>query len=172
MNKLKAKSKLCSMILGGCITLCVIPTVFVEARNAFVISDISDQEIINYCEEIGQIYNICPELLEAIIEIESSNNPNAIGDCGEIGLMQIYPKYHQDRMIRLGVDSLQDPYSNILVGADYLLELFNEYQDLPIVLMVYNGSSDAIERGKTYNLTEYAKRVIARSHELERLHNK
>ena len=125
-----------------------------------------------YCEEIGAKYNICPELLEAIIEQESSGNPNAVGVYGDIGLMQVIPKWHRDRMQRLGVTDLYDPYSNILVGTDYLMELAEEYEDLATVLMIYNGSSNAVSRCEAGNYTEYAKSIMERSAELERLHGK
>ena len=58
----------------------------------------------------------------AIVEAESSGKADARnGGC--IGLMQVYEKYHKDRMKRLGVTDLYDPYSNILVGTDILMEL-------------------------------------------------
>lgn len=125
-----------------------------------------------HCKQIGQEYNICPELLMAIIEQESGGNPDAVGAAGEIGLMQIYPKYHSDRMEELGVYSLYAPKSNILVGADYLAELFEEYGDLGTVLMVYNGVSDAEELGAKGEYTEYAEKIMERSEQLERLHKK
>lgn len=177
MKNQKVKRLIGIMMLGGWVSLCIIPSMFVKAQNTTAVvaetETILDSETIRgYCEEIGEKYNICPELLEAIIETESGGNPNAVGGLGEVGLMQIYPKFHQDRMDKLGVYSLYRPYSNILVGADYLAELFKEYGDLSTCLMVYNGSSDAIERGENYNLTEYADTIIKRSAELERLHNK
>ncbi len=47
---------------------------------------------IDYCEEIGGRYNICPELIQAIVEKESNYNPNAHGSSDDTGLMQIIPK--------------------------------------------------------------------------------
>ena len=61
------------------------------------------QEYIQYCVQAGQTYGVCPELLESVIEAESGGNPDAVGQAGEIGLMQIYPEYHLDRAWRLGV---------------------------------------------------------------------
>lgn len=117
------------------------------------------------------MYDVCPELIFAIIEKESSGNPNAEnGGC--YGLMQISERWHRDRMERLGVTDLYDPYGNILVGVDYLMELAEKYEDLDMVLMVYNGSSDAQERWESGNPTEYATSIMNRSMELERLHGK
>lgn len=145
--------------------------VAVEA-NAYGADTELPQEYIQYCEEIGQAYHICPELLEAVIETESNGDPDAVGELGEIGLMQIYPKYHMDRAERLGVRYLFDPKGNILVGADYLAEMFEEYRDTGTVLMVYNGTEDAAERGRRSDYTGYAEKVMKRAEQLERLHKK
>lgn len=131
-----------------------------------------DEEYHEYCVEIGEMYCVCPELLMAIIEAESSGQADAKnGNCK--GLMQVSEKWHKDRMERLGVSDLYDPYGNILVGTDYLLELFKKYQDVGVVLMVYNGDSraDDFAEGKC-ELSKYAQKILERSEYLERLHGK
>lgn len=130
------------------------------------------KEYIYYCEEAGRAYNICPELLQAVIEAESGGDPDAVGEAGEIGLMQVYPAYHQGRALHLSVYNLFDPEGNVLVGADYLAELFSEYGDVGTVLMAYNGTENAAERGSRGEYTEYAEKVMKRAAELERLHEK
>ena len=132
------------------------------------------EEYQGYVYEIAEVYNLCPELIMAIIETESSGRADAVSNAGCIGLMQIYPKYHQDRMERLGVTDLTDAYSNILVGCDYIAEMAYKYHDLNVVLAGYNEGeySDAIERAKQGEWTGYAKRVSRRSEELERIHGK
>lgn len=128
-------------------------------------------EYVAYCEEIGSYYGICPELLEAIMESESSGRRTAQnGSCK--GLMQVNVKYHQERMNKLGVTDVFDARGNIMTAADYLAELFAEYGDIGTVLMVYNGSRDAISRGAEADYTEYAKKIIGRSEQLERVHQK
>ncbi len=129
-------------------------------------------EYVQYCEEIGQAYNICPELLMAVIERESNGNADVVGKYGEIGLMQIYPKYHLNRAESLGVYNLFDAEGNILVGADYLAELFAEYNDTGMVLMRYNGVLNAEELGEQGKYTAYAEQVMDRAEQLERLHKK
>ena len=134
----------------------------------------SDIEV--YTVEIGEKYNICPELIQAIIERESSYDPYAKnGNC--IGLMQVSEKWHTDRMEELGVTDLYDPYSNILVGTDYLAELFNEAiesgrgDDLYYVLMRYNLKISTANRlWEAGDYTDYAIGVAERSAELEREH--
>ena len=126
---------------------------------------------IDYIEIICQDKHICPEMVESIIEAESSWNPKAQnGDC--IGLMQVSESWHKDRMARLGVTDLTDPYDNILAGVDYLSELFEQYEDVGAVLMKWNGDSKLSEYLETGELSEYAEKVLERSAELERLHGK
>lgn len=86
--------------------------------------------------------------------------------------MQINEPYHTDRMKRLGVTNLFDPYGNILVGVDYMAELVAEYDDLYTMLMIYNGTRNAVERGENGDWTDYAEYIANRSMELERLHGK
>lgn len=124
------------------------------------------------CYIIGDEYNVCPELLMAIIEKESSGKKFAVnGDC--VGLMQISTKWHKERMERLGVTDLCDEYSNVLVGTDYLMELVEEYEDIGIVLMAYNGDS-RVEKAMNgeCDISYYAKWILKRSEELERAHGK
>lgn len=125
-----------------------------------------------YIEEVCERRSICPELVEAIIERESSWIPDAQNrDC--IGLMQVSERWHRDRMERLGARDLKDPYDNILVGVDYLAELFEKYEDVGMVLMVYNGDSAADHYWETgQGLSRYATGILERSAELEREHGK
>ena len=96
---------------------------------------------------------ITPEIVMAVIEVESKGNPQAIGDGGDsLGLMQIQPKWHRARMERLGVDDLLDPEQNIKVGVDILEELLEKYQDIDAALTAYNVGHDDGSR-------DYANRV-------------
>lgn len=124
------------------------------------------------CERVGTEYHICPELLEAMIEQESEGNPKAVSPGGDTGLLQVNPKWHKDRMDKLGVNDLTDPYGNVRVAADYIAELFEQYDDLPMVLMVYNGSIDAEQRWTSGEYTDYANQIMERAAELEREHGK
>lgn len=86
------------------------------------------------CEEAGITY----ELALAVIRQETEFR-NVIGDNGDsIGYMQIQPRWHKDRMERLGVTDLTDPYSNFRVGCDFLAELLSKYT-LEEALTAYNS---------------------------------
>ena len=119
------------------------------------------------CYEYGEMYDICPELLMAMIEAESSGNPKAEnGDCK--GLMQISERWHTGRMAEIGADDIWSETDNIHIGANYLNELFNRYEDVALVLMVYNGESDAVEKAENGYISDYARKILDRSAELER----
>lgn len=125
----------------------------------------------NACYEIGGDYGIKPELLMAIIETESRGQADAEnGSCK--GLCQISEKWHKDRMERLGVTDLFDEYSNILVGADLLAELRDEYQEVSLVLDIYHGSSKAFQNYENGVVSDYAKKILKRSAELEELNER
>lgn len=100
------------------------------------------------CEETG-----CPyELALSVIWCETRFQ-NINGDNGDsIGYMQIQPKWHKERMERLGVTDLSDPLSNFRVGCDFLAELIAKYGDEEKALTCYNTGSP----GKS----EYATRII------------
>ena len=124
-----------------------------------------------YCEQIGSQYNICPELLMAIIETESSGQAYATnGNC--IGLMQVSSRYHGGRMQKLGVSNLYEEYDNILTAADYLAELFQKYKEPSLVLDIYNGNSKAMYNYENGTLSTYADKILTRASELEKLHGK
>lgn len=132
------------------------------------------QTYTDYFEHIGQMYGICPELLQEIAFCESSFDPNATSGCNAQGLCQIIPVYQESRMKELGVTDLYDPYSNILVCADIIDDLRDKYDDLYLVLMCYNEGeySGCIDRWKNGNYSEYAINVVEKSYELERSHGK
>lgn len=153
-----------SAILVIAIALTIV--VSTEAHNA------SEKAIVeNYTIEIGQMYGICPELLQAIIESESGYQPNVVSDYGCVGLMQISPWAHQDRMNRLGVTDLTDPYQNILVGTDYIAELHQKYgDDLYCVLHAYHhGNALSYDEN---NPEYYEEHIVERAEQLEREHKK
>ena len=123
------------------------------------------------CIDYGNEYCICPELLMAIIETESSGDPKAKnGTC--TGLMQVSSRWHADRMKRLGIKSLYDENDNVHVGTDYLAELINEHGDVATALMLYHGESDALSKADRGIISGYASKILRRSAELERLHGK
>lgn len=130
---------------------------------------ISD-EAYSACVKYGTDYNISAELLMAIVETESRGVPDA-ENAGCKGLIQVSERWHRDRMARLRVTDLLDTEQNIHVGTDYLAELFNKYEDVGFVLMIYNmGYEKANNYYSQGIISEYAQNVTARADELTILH--
>ena len=131
-----------------------------------------DKEYVDICEDVGKHYHVSPELLEAIIETESSGEQYANnGECK--GLCQIYADVHGVRMARLGITDIYDPKSNIKLAADILAECYKAYgDDTMMVLMLYNGTAHAKQRAEGGDFSDYARKVSKRAYELEGVHNK
>lgn len=108
----------------------------------------------DFIDEIAEMYGIDDDIIRAVIEIESHGDANAIGDNGNsFGLMQIQPQWHRERIDRLNVTDLLNPYQNVLVGTDILAELYKTYGSWERALTAYNaGDPDAD--------TDYAERVL------------
>lgn len=111
--------------------------------------------------------NVPPALVLAVISVESGFEPDMIGYSNDTGLMQIIPKWHEDRIAKYIYDEnvdLTDPRLNVMVGMDYLDELLIEAEgDVSLALMMYNegptnGKRDHIRLGDSM----YARRVMER----------
>ena len=155
---------LCQPITASANSLSIIPT---EDETGIPENIYQDAEI------IGHEFNICPELLLAIAERESRFQADAKnGSCK--GLMQLNTACHKARFEEMGwsTSDWSNDYINMYVAADYLSDLFEQYEDVGIVLGVYHGESDAVRKGQSGKLSPYVTKILERSEELERLAGK
>lgn len=126
------------------------------------------EEIVNsYTVDICESYpNVSPFLVQSVIWHESTYRPNVSnGNC--VGLMQVSTYWHADRAAKLGVTDFYDPYSNILVGVDYLSGLIESYDNIYVALMIYNGDANVNKYYTEGYISSYAKSVVSRQQELE-----
>ena len=109
------------------------------------------------CDENGVPY----ELALAVIWQET-NFQNIAGDGGDsAGYMQVQEKHHLDRMERLGVSDLTDPYGNFLVGCDYLAEMLEKGRGTEWALMAYNGGPTyANKMARAGKVSRYVNNVL------------
>lgn len=124
----------------------------------------SEDTIKEYVSEISKKYGMPEALINSIIWHESRFNPNATnGGC--VGLMQICTRWHGPRAQRLGVTNFYDPYGSILIGVDYIHELYkNNGNDYGLALMLYNmDHKSAYELHRNGQLSKYATSVLARA---------
>lgn len=99
-----------------------------------------------YSGHIAQVaaeHDLAPELLHAVIQVESGYNANAISPKGAVGLMQLMPATAR----RLGVTDRRNPLANLRGGARYLRDLIGLFGgDLPLALAAYNAGEAAVLR--------------------------
>lgn len=165
------KKRLMGAILVG---LMITAPIRVEANSLSYITpedvDGIPAEISQNAEIIGGELNICPELLEAIAYQESRYKPTAKnGPCK--GLMQV-STCHDQKYIDAGwsPSDWDNSYKNMYVAAQYLLELFERYEDIGVVLSVYHGEKDAVSKAQNGDLSSYVTEILERSEHLERIH--
>lgn len=99
------------------------------------------EPVLAAAEEAGRDRGIDPLLIVAIMAIESGFNPRAVSGMGAQGLMQVIPRYHQDKIgTGRGKNALFDPEFNVHVGTQVLHEGLLRYGSLQEALQYYNGS--------------------------------
>ncbi len=108
-------------------------------------------------------YNIDFSLVMALIQNESSFNPETISKTNDYGYMQINRVNHLWLMETLGITDFTDPYQNIRAGVFVLRKLFERYQDTSMVLMAYNMGEDGAARlwEKGIYSTDYAEKILS-----------
>ena len=112
-------------------------------------------------EEAGAKVGIDPLLIVAIMGVESSFNPRAVSNMGAQGLMQVIPKYHQDKIgARRGGNALFDPEFNVHVGTQVLHEGLRRYGSLQRALQYYNGSLTDPNARYTRKVLSFKKRLL------------
>ncbi|KZE33247.1 lytic transglycosylase domain-containing protein [Crenobacter luteus] len=99
-----------------------------------------------YREMIARVareHRLDPELLHAIVSVESGYQSAALSPKGAVGLMQVMPATGE----RFGVTELSDPRQNLKAGARYLKFLLTAFNgNLPLVLAAYNAGEGAVQK--------------------------
>lgn len=143
-----------------------IPQEYIDEGGCF--PEVVQAYLWSLCEERGINYYV----VVALIERESRYKWDASGDNGNSkGYMQIYEKWHLERMEEENVTDLYNPYGNIRVGLNFLQELTGGgvNANYHYVLMSYNmGESRAKEFYKMGIYTsEYSTVILQRAQEIQ-----
>lgn len=149
-------------------------------RETGWVSELVDDDQLEYelllIEQLSSTTDHVPASL-AIAQVaqESRFNPNAENN-GAIGLMQIIPNYHQDRLNDIceepTFDKWYEPRYNIMVGLSYMDELLDDDYacgDKTYALMMYNqgptsGTRTYLAKGI---VSDYASNIISLKHALD-----
>ncbi len=102
-----------------------------------------------------------PLLIIAVIAIESRFNPFSQSSMGAQGLMQVIPRYHQDKLPKVSATTaFLDPVMNVRIGSQILHEAIRRQGGLMEGLQYYAGAIDDEEQA-------YANKVLAEKLRLE-----
>ncbi len=89
---------------------------------------------------------IDPLLVLALIEVESSFDPDALSGRGAMGLMQLREPTLRRELERAGLESNypNDPVANVQAGVRYLRRLLDAFGREEVALMAYNAGPNRI----------------------------
>ena len=124
----------------------------------YKVSSEAVQPIFATAQVVGRELHIDPLLIIAVIGVESSFNPFSQSGFGAQGLMQVVPRFHQDKLPEEA--SFLDPVTNVQVGARVLKEYIHRHGGLEEGLQQFGGAMNDAGR-------RYAGKVLAERQRLE-----
>ena len=111
-------------------------------QRKYQISDAKARRIVAEAILNGRTYQVDPELILAIIAVESTFKERAVSREGARGLMQVMPGAHPKKVQNIGgAHALFDPAKNIHTGSLILVKYLDTHSgNLRRALLSYNGS--------------------------------
>jgi hypothetical protein len=106
---------------------------------------LSPEEVDKAINAAAQRHGVDPNLVRAVVKVESNFNPRAVSRKGAMGLMQLMP--YTARTLNVG--NAFDPNQNVDAGVRHLKKLLESYNgNLELSLAAYNAGSGAVTRNR------------------------
>ncbi len=118
------------------------PKGFVPRKKPAVRRPLTRTQIDRVAAVFGKRHRIDPDLIRAIIEVESDYDPKSVSEAGAQGLMQIMPDTQKD----LGVNNPFDPVENIEAGVRYFRAMLDRFKNVRLALAAYNAGPSSVEK--------------------------
>lgn len=107
------------------------------------VPSIERSEIDSYIESHSRRQQLDPELVRAVVQVESAYRPGAESHKGAMGLMQLMPETAR----QLAIEDPWDPNENVRGGTIYLRHLLDRFGgELELALAGYNAGPEAVQR--------------------------
>ncbi len=138
----------------------VVPDEIGPARAADDVVDVA-LDLPSLVVEAAQLGGVDPELVKALVQVESAFLPEAVSPKGAMGLMQLMPATAAE----LGVSDPFEPAQNVAAGVRHLKGLLTRYDgDVRRALAAYNAGAARVDQHRgipPYRETRaYVERVL------------
>ena len=122
---------------------CLVLLLLVAAGAGFLArpAEAAKRPFADIVDDAGRQHGVDPDLVHAVIAVESGYRASAQSPAGAQGLMQLMPGTQRD----LGVADAFDPHQNVDAGVAYLRRLTDEFGTV-LALAAYNAGPGAVRR--------------------------
>ena len=125
-------------------------------------SSFTPEQVDAAIDQAAARHNLDPNLVRAVIKVESNFNPNAVSHKGAMGLMQLMPSTAR----QLKVTNPFDPEQNVDAGVRHLKALLQNYRgNVSLTLAAYNAGEGAVARSagipRIAETQDYVRKITA-----------
>jgi len=149
-----------SIAIGASAAVSRVDRLTAVVARRYKVADGAAADVVRTAFREGGRHGLDPLLILAVIAVESRFNPFAASEQGALGLMQVVPRFHKDKMPDEGVPAMLETEPNIVIGTRILKDSIRRGGSDEAGLQLYNGSFDDETRA-------YANRVFAERRRIE-----